>query len=73
LDIELSEYKRAIELLKKYNLNIIPHICIGLHYGKLHKELDSLKFIKQIGINPTLIVLIALIPPKNSNKIFQRP
>ena len=63
LNKNINDYKHAVELLKKYQLNIVPHICIGLYYGKLHKELDSLKFIKQIGINPTLIVLIALIPP----------
>ena len=54
-------------------MNIVPHICIGLHYGKLHKELESLKFIKESGLNPSLIVLIALIPPKNSKTKFIRP
>ena len=68
LDKNLSEYENAVNLLKKYNLNIVPHLCIGLYYGKLHKELDSIKFIKESGMNPSLIVLIALIPPKNSEK-----
>lgn len=73
LDKNLSEYEKAVNLLKKYNLNIVPHVCIGLYYGKLHKELDSIKFIKESGINPSLIVLIALIPPKNSSVKFERP
>jgi uncharacterized radical SAM superfamily protein len=73
MDIELTEYKRAIDLLKKFNLNIIPHICIGLHYGKLHKELESLKFIKETIGNPSLIVVIALIPPKNPKVKFDTP
>jgi len=73
LNIELSEYKRAIDLLKKYNLNIIPHICIGLYYGKLHKELDCIKFIEQTKINPSLIVIIVLIPPKDSKTRFETP
>jgi len=73
LDKELEEYKRAVNLLKKYNLNIIPHICVGLHYGELHKELNSLRFIKEAQINPELIVIIALIPPKNSKISFRRP
>ena len=72
LEKDLKEYKRAIELLKKYNLNIVPHICIGIHYGKIHKELESLKFIKDSGINPSLIVLIALIPPKHSIIKFEQ-
>jgi uncharacterized radical SAM superfamily protein len=69
----LDDYKNAIKLLQKYDLNIVPHICIGLHYGKLHKELDSIKFIKESGIDPSLIVAIALIPPKNSKVKFERP
>ncbi|NVM37141.1 MAG: radical SAM protein [Candidatus Lokiarchaeota archaeon] len=73
LDIELSEYKKAINLLKKYDLNIVPHICIGLHYGKLKKELESIKFIKETKLNPSLIVIIVLIPPKESKIKFELP
>ncbi|MFX1257893.1 MAG: radical SAM protein [Promethearchaeota archaeon] len=70
---DLSEYKKAVNFLKNYNLNIVPHICIGLYYGKLHKELESIKFIKESEINPSLIVIIALIPPKNSKVHFEKP
>jgi hypothetical protein len=73
LEKNLYDYEKAINLLKKYNLNIVPHICVGLYYGKLHKELESLKFIKDTLNNPELIVIIALIPPKISRNIFQRP
>ncbi|MFW9820104.1 MAG: radical SAM protein [Candidatus Thorarchaeota archaeon] len=73
LGIELNEYKRAIETLKKHNLNIVPHVCIGLHYGKLNKELESIRFIKEAEINPSLIVIIVLIPPKDSNVKFETP
>ncbi|MFX1452566.1 MAG: radical SAM protein [Promethearchaeota archaeon] len=73
LNIELSEYKRAIDLLIKNNLNIVPHICVGLYYGTLNKELDSIKFIKETLINPSLVVVIALIPPKNSKLKFKNP
>jgi uncharacterized radical SAM superfamily protein len=73
LEKDLNDYKNAMNLLKKYDLNIVPHICVGLFYGKLHKELESLKFIKDIGINPELIVIIALIPPKKSKTLFESP
>ncbi|MFX0104187.1 MAG: radical SAM protein [Candidatus Hodarchaeota archaeon] len=71
LDIELNEYKKAIDLLKEYKLNIVPHICIGLYYGKLNKELESIKFIKETKLNPSLIVVIILIPPKDSKIKFE--
>ncbi|MGV9202985.1 MAG: radical SAM protein [Promethearchaeia archaeon] len=73
LDKTINDYKKAIEILKEYNLNIIPHICIGLHYGELHKELEALKFIKKINLDPSIIVLIALIPPKKKKNKFSTP
>ncbi len=69
----LDDNKKAVLLLQKYELNIVPHICIGIFYGNLHKELDSLKFIKDIMGNPPLIVLIALIPPKGKQSLFNTP
>ncbi|TFG00504.1 MAG: radical SAM protein [Promethearchaeota archaeon] len=73
LNKNLKDYKKAIDLLKQYKLNIVPHVCIGLYYGSIHKELESLKFIKKSNINPSLIVLIALIPPNKSNNKFKTP
>ncbi len=73
LNKDLSEYKKAVNLLKFHKLNIVPHICIGLYYGKIHKELDSIKFIKESGIDPSLIVIIALIPPKFTEELFETP
>jgi hypothetical protein len=73
LDKTPNDYKRAMLLLKKFGLNVVPHICIGLHYGKLHKELEAIKFLKETDFNPSLIVLIALIPPKRSKFQFDRP
>ena len=73
LNKDPEDYKKSIELLKKYHLNVVPHICIGLHYGKIHKELETIKFIKESGLNPSLIVLIVLIPPKSSKEKFVQP
>jgi hypothetical protein len=73
LNKEINEYKQAFKLLEQYGLNIIPHICIGLYYGNLHKELQALQFLKESGVKPSLIVFIALIPPKNSKYKFKAP
>jgi uncharacterized radical SAM superfamily protein len=73
LDKRSSDYRKAINLLKEYGLNVVPHICIGLYYGEIHKELESIKFILDSKLNPSLIVLIALIPPKNRKTKFKTP
>ncbi|MFX0012943.1 MAG: hypothetical protein ACFE9R_21715, partial [Candidatus Hermodarchaeota archaeon] len=73
LDKNLDDYKKSIDILLKYRINVVPHICIGLYYGKLHQELESIKFIKESRLNPSLIVLIVLIPPKDAKTKFDRP
>lgn len=73
LNKDIKAYKKAIKLLNSYRLNVVPHICIGLYYGKLHKELEAIKFLKESGINPSLIVFLVLIPPTVSKEIFEIP
>ena len=73
LDKTVEDYKHSLELLQKNNLNIVPHICFGLYYGRIHEELKSIKFIKEAIPNPSLIVIIILIPPKNSEFELPKP
>jgi len=68
-----EDYKAALKVLKKHNLNVVPHICVGLYYGRLHEELAALQYIKESGLNPSLIVIIALIPPKGKDRMFKEP
>ena len=70
---KVKDYKIAIELLQQHDLNIVPHVCIGLFYGKVKKELETINFIKQTFKEPNLIVIIALIPPKVSVSQFEMP
>ena len=73
LNKNIDDYKNAISIMQKYGINIVPHICIGLYYGKIHKELETIKFLKESGLDPSLIVFIALIPPISSENNFLRP
>jgi uncharacterized radical SAM superfamily protein len=73
LNKNIDDYKNAINIMQKYGINIVPHICIGLYYGKIHKELETIKFLKESGLDPSLIVFIALIPPNSSENNFLRP
>jgi len=42
---------------------IVPHVCIGLHYGKLLGEFDALQIIKT-QCNPAVLVFIVFRPTK---------
>jgi len=65
--IEIPE-ERYIDTLKSCENSgipiISPHVCVGLDYGKLSHELNSLKIIQ--SITPTTIVIIALMPLLNT-------
>jgi uncharacterized radical SAM superfamily protein len=43
---------------------IAPHICLGVHYGKIVGELNALEMARQI--NPDEIVIIGLIPTRET-------
>ena len=40
---------------------IVPHICIGLHYGRLNGEFNALRMIKE-NCNPSSLVMIVFRP-----------
>jgi uncharacterized radical SAM superfamily protein len=73
LNKSIDDYKNALKVLKEYNLNVVPHLCVGLYYGRIHEELAALRYLKESGLNPSLIVIIALIPPKVKNMMFKEP
>jgi len=44
---------------------IVPHVCIGLHYGRLKGEFNALDMIKKY-CDPSLIVFIIFRPTKDT-------
>ena len=65
IDKKPSDYINSINALKSASIkHIAPHICIGLHFGNISGEIEALKMIKEF--NPYLIVLLALVPTKNT-------
>ncbi|MBD3350346.1 MAG: hypothetical protein GF364_02565 [Candidatus Lokiarchaeota archaeon] len=60
-----EDYKKTFNLLKENNIRVIPHITIGLNYGCVKKEFDSLVYLRDYKHD--LIVFIILIPPVNNS------
>ncbi len=44
---------------------IVPHVCIGLHYGELNGEFNALEIIKD-SCDPSLLVFIIFRPTKGT-------
>jgi uncharacterized radical SAM superfamily protein len=55
-----EDYDRSMELLKSAGLKIVPHIIIGLHYGKIRGEYKALEMIARH--NPETLVIVVVMP-----------
>ena len=64
LDITAENYEASLKALHDSNIHFIPHIIVGLHYGKLKGELTALKMVAKY--QPNALVIIALTPLRNT-------
>ena len=55
-----QDYDRSMELLREYGLKIVPHIIVGLHYGKIKGEYNALDMIAKY--NPETLVIVVVMP-----------
>ncbi|HUU76714.1 MAG TPA: radical SAM protein [candidate division Zixibacteria bacterium] len=59
-----KDYIDSFNALLQAGLKVIPHICLGLHYGTIKGNLEALKIA--LKANPELIVFLGLIPTKGT-------
>jgi uncharacterized radical SAM superfamily protein len=64
LNITVKNYEASLKALHDSEINFVPHVIVGLHYGKLKGELTALDMISQY--NPRALVIIALTPLRNT-------
>ncbi len=60
LDKGPEDFENSLKILKKAELEIAPHIVIGLHFGKILGEYNALRMISEV--EPDVIVLVVLSP-----------
>jgi len=66
LPVTVEKYAETFENLKNAGMpHIVPHVCIGLHYGKLLGEFKALEIIKET-CDPSVLVFIVLKPTKGT-------
>ncbi len=54
-----EDYEKTLKAFEKARIgNISPHLCVGLHYGRLRHESNALEIIS--SINPSNVVIIGL-------------
>lgn len=59
-----SKIRHSLDLLESQGIPTVPHVLVGLDFGKINGELEALELIAQ-G-NPAGIVIIALSPVRKT-------
>jgi len=60
LNVKLEDYDRSLRALHESGIPFVPHVLVGLHYGKLRGEFQALKMI--LKYSPSAVIIIALMP-----------
>ncbi|MFQ6124900.1 MAG: radical SAM protein [Candidatus Heimdallarchaeota archaeon] len=55
-----EDYERSLELLHQAKIPTVPHIVVGLHYGKIKGEPYALQMVSKY--KPAAVVIVALMP-----------
>lgn len=66
-----EKMRRSLELLKANEVPTVPHVLVGLNYGRPAGELNALQMISENS--PAAVVIIALSPVRNTPMADARP
>ncbi len=56
----VEDYDRSLSFLKEAGLKIVPHVIIGLHYGRIKGEYRAIDMIAKY--RPDALVLVVVMP-----------
>ena len=60
LDAKVADYNQSLANLSDTGIPLVPHVLVGLHYGKLKGELQALKMITKY--NSSAVIVISFTP-----------
>ena len=60
LNVRVEDYDESLRALHEATVPVVPHVLVGLHYGKLRGELQALEMISKY--KPSALIVIALMP-----------
>lgn len=58
LDLNAADFERSLEHLAAHGLRIIPHIVLGLHYGRFLGEWRALEMIARYPVSTLILVVL---------------
>jgi uncharacterized radical SAM superfamily protein len=64
LNVHVSDYDKSLSALHRVGIPLVPHMLVGLHYGKLQGEFQALQMISKYL--PSAVIVIALMSIKGT-------
>jgi len=64
LKVNTTDYDESLRALHECGIPVVPHVLVGLHYGKLKGEFQALHMISRYS--PSAVIVIALIPVRGT-------
>lgn len=68
LDRPVDDFESTLAALVSTNMEIVPHIVIGLHYGEILGEENALDIVSRHGVHA--LVLVVVMPFYAKNRTF---
>jgi len=71
LNVKVEDYAASLRALHESSVVFVPHVIVGLDYGKLKGELHALKMI--FRYKPSALVIIAFMPIRGTEMASIEP
>jgi uncharacterized radical SAM superfamily protein len=71
LQASVRNYEDSLKALRDGGLRCVPHVIVGMHYGKLRGELKALRMISRF--KPESLVIIAFMPIRGTEMERVKP
>lgn len=71
LNVTVKDYENSLQALHEADIAFVPHVIVGLHYGKLKGELHALEMASKY--EPSAVVVIAFMPIRGTEMSNVKP
>ena len=71
LNVKVKDYENSLRALHQAGIPFVPHVIVGLHYGRLKGEFRALQMISKY--KPAALVVIAFMPIRGSEMECVKP
>jgi uncharacterized radical SAM superfamily protein len=71
LNLTVDDFDRSLFLLEKNHIPIVPHVLVGIHYGKLKGEEETLRILSKY--HPAAVIIVALSPLERTPMEYLTP